>query len=131
MAEQVDRRALRAHLQAAHPWLEAGGWGPRAVVAGECDACGEEARLVQPCGPPPSVPGVGPDWALGRRCAIAAGVEGWCDGHEEEAVEALAWLAALPPEADDVARLWWLATGEVRPDPLLVRRAAQLLAGGA
>ena len=130
MADPVDRVALRAHLLAVHPWVGADGWGPRAVVAGECDGCGHEARLVQPCGPP-SLPGVGPDWALGRRCAAAAGVEGWCDGHVEEAEAALAWLADLPAEADEVARLWWLATGEIRPDPLLVRRAAELLAGGA
>lgn len=85
--------------------------------------------MVRPCGPPPSslVGTASPDWALGRRCALRAGTEGWCEGHEEEAAQALEWLAALPPQADEVARLWWLATGEVRPDPVLVVLARQLL----
>jgi hypothetical protein len=34
----------------------------------------------------------------------------------------------LPAEADDVARLWWVATGEVRLDPALVVAAAERLA---
>lgn len=83
-------------------------YGPRHVEAGECERCGEEARLVDTCGPGPRY--------LGRRCAAE---EDWCDGHGEEATEALRWLAALPPEADDVARLWWVATGEVRAPPRL------------
>ncbi|HUG83349.1 MAG TPA: hypothetical protein VMM13_02230 [Euzebya sp.] len=85
---------------------------------------------MQPCGPPPETLGraATPDWALGRRCALVTGTDGWCDGHRDEAAQALAWLADLPPEADVVARLWWLATGEVRPDPALVRQATALLA---
>jgi hypothetical protein len=122
----LDRGALRLALLAVHPWVAGTDVGPQAVSAGECDGCGQEARLVQPCGPPP--PGVrSPDWALGRRCALAAGVDGWCGGHEDEADAVLRQLAALPAEADDVARLWWLATGEVRPDPTLVRAARALL----
>lgn len=125
------RRALREVLPTRWPFLAAVDLGPRAVAAGECDRCGEEPRMVQPCGPPPTdlAGPVDADWALGRRCALAAGVEGWCDGHAEEAAEALAWLAALPADADDAARLWWLATGEVRPDPTLAGRAVTLLAG--
>jgi hypothetical protein len=129
MAEPVDRVALRRHLRARYPWVADPEVGPQAVAAGECDGCGHEARLVQPCGPPPAGRGIGPDWALGRRCAAAAGVDGWCDGHATEAADALARLAALPDDADLVARLWWLATGEVRPDPTLVTCARALLAG--
>jgi hypothetical protein len=33
----------------------------------------------------------------------------------------------LPAEADDVARLWWVATGEVRLDPALVSTAVARL----
>jgi len=94
---------LRGRLLAGHPWLGDDRFGPRNVVAGECDRCGAEARLVQTCGP-----GGG---EYGRRCASA---DDWCDGHADEAAEARAWLDALPPDADDVAWLWWLSTGEVR-----------------
>lgn len=133
MAERdrgMDRGALRAALRRIHPWIADRDLGPQAVTAGECDGCGHEARLVEPCGPPPGWLGAAatPDWALGRRCAAVAGVDGWCAGHEAEAVAALAWLAALPEDADLVARLWWLATGEIRPDPALTRRAEALLA---
>lgn len=41
----------------------------------------------------------------------------WCDGHAEDGAHRLAQLAALPAEADTVARLWWVATGEVRLAP--------------
>jgi hypothetical protein len=129
----VDRPALRRALLRRYPWLADVDRGPQAVEAGECDRCGAEARLVAPCGPPPpngfgSREGgaVGPDWALGRRCAEELGVDGWCDGHEQDAEVVLRWLAALPPEADDVARLWWVATGEVRLDPAIVGVARRL-----
>ncbi len=112
----VDRPALRAALRARYPWLDEPDVGPRGVEAGECDACGAEARLVTTCGPGPV--------ALGRRCAGDAGAGAWCDGHAEEAAAALAWLERLPPEADDVARLWWVATGEVRLDPALTAAIA-------
>ncbi len=116
----VDRAGLRAALLHAHPWVAHTGVGPSTVVAGECDACGAEPRVVTPCGPPPrGLAGAGPDWGLGRRCAAALGPGAWCDGHADEADAALAWCAALPAEADDVARLWWVATGEVRLDPSL------------
>jgi hypothetical protein len=97
---------LRAMLRAAHPWLDHEELGPRNVEAGECDRCGDEARLVLTCGPDGG--------RLGRACAIAQGVDAWCEGHESEAVAALHWLAGLPADADQAARLWWLATGEVR-----------------
>jgi hypothetical protein len=112
---------LRQVLLHRYPWLADVEHGPQTVEAGECDRCGLEARLVAPCGPPPSsrsgsesADRIGPDWALGRRCALELGVEGWCTGHEDEAHVALTWLSALPAEADDVARLWWVATGEAR-----------------
>jgi hypothetical protein len=94
---------LRARLLREHPWLAHDSYGPRNVTAGDCDRCHAEARLVLTCGP-----GGG---EYGRRCAVA---DDWCDGHADEAEEALAWLEALPDDADDVAYLWWLATGEVR-----------------
>ncbi|HEV2889541.1 MAG TPA: hypothetical protein VGX28_04125 [Frankiaceae bacterium] len=94
---------LRERLRATHPWLDDPRFGPRNVGAGECDRCGAEPRLVLTCGP-----GGG---EYGRRCATP---DDWCDGHADEADEALAWLAALPADADEVAWLWWLSTGEVR-----------------
>ncbi len=118
----AERAALRALLRDRYGWVADPVVGPQAVSAGECDVCGQEARMVQPCGPPP-VAGVGPDWALGRRCAAALADEVWCEGHRAEGAAVRAALAALPEEADDVARLWWIATGEVRVDPRhLVRR---------
>lgn len=124
----IDKQGLRAALRARYAWIDDTEVGPRAVEAGECDRCGAEARLVQPCGPPPrDVPGAGPDWALGRRCAAELGVDAWCAGHERDARAALDALAALPAEADDVARLWWVATGEVRIDPRLLGGRARAL----
>lgn len=114
-----DRAALRSALAARYPWLAETVVGPRAVEAGECDRCGGEARLVETCGPVA--------WAaIGRGCARELGPAAWCDGHAAQAGDALAWLSRLPPEADDVARLWWVATGEVRPDPALLRAARRL-----
>jgi hypothetical protein len=122
---------LRRVLLARYPWLGEVDHGPQSVEAGECDRCGAEARMVAPCGPPPSDRaagdrGIGPDWALGRRCAAELDVDGWCDGHEDEALAALRWLAGLPDEADEVARLWWVATGEVRVDPTIIGTARRL-----
>jgi hypothetical protein len=97
------KAVLRERLLAEHRWLDDDRFGPRNVVAGECDRCGAEARMVQTCGP-----GGG---EYGRRCATP---DDWCEGHADEAADALAWLAALPPDADDLAWLWWLSTGEVR-----------------
>jgi hypothetical protein len=103
------RRVLRDALTARYPWVVDPEVGPRAVEAGECDRCGAEARLVTTCGPT--------QWAgLGRRCAAVVGLAGWCDGHADEAARWLAHLRTLPDEADVVARLWWVATGEVRMD---------------
>ena len=104
------RRALRAALLQRHPWIEHEDVGPQAVEAGECDRCGREARLVTTCGPI--------SWAsLGRVCALEVGERAWCEGHGEQAQSWLTVLARLPDEADMVARLWWVATGEVRLDP--------------
>lgn len=105
--DAAGRAALRAALIQRHGWIDDPEVGPRAVEAGECDRCGREARMVTTCGPT--------RWAaLGRRCAREVGVRAWCDGHGEEGARWLARLEALPGEADTVARLWWVATGEVR-----------------
>ncbi len=116
MAEGFDREVLRNALLARYPWLRLDEVGPRSVDAGECDRCGNEPRLVSTCGP------AGFE-ALGRRCARELGFDAWCDGHEADARVALAWLEDLPPEADDVARLWWVSTGEVRLDAMSMERA--------
>lgn len=115
----IDKPALRQALRVRFPWLGATERGPRAVDAGECDRCGAEARLVPTCGPIA--------WAaLGRRCTTELGEQAWCDGHGPEAAATLAWLAALPDVADVVARLWWVATGEVQLDPGLLAAARRL-----
>lgn len=117
----LDRAALRGALRDRYPWLDAVEVGPRAVPAGECDRCGTEPRLVATCGP------VG--WrALGRRCATDIGTSAWCEGHQAEGRRHLAWVRALPAEADQVARLWWIATGEVQADPAAFVTAPALLA---
>lgn len=115
-----DRAALQRALTQRYPWLDDAELGPRRVEAGECDGCGGEARLVTTCGP-------GPEVYLGRRCIVARGEQAWCDGHAEDARVAVAWVAALPEEADTVARLWWVATGEVQLDPGLVAAARRRL----
>lgn len=101
------RRALRAALLATEPWLAATDLGPQAVDAGVCDRCTERPRVVPTCGPD-GYPG------LCAGCAEVLGADAWCDGHGAEADAALRWLAALPPYADTVVTLWWIATGEVR-----------------
>jgi hypothetical protein len=118
----VGSPELREVLRERYPWVDDPDIGPRAVEAGECDRCQAEARLVEPCGPLPdlAVP-AGRDWALGRRCVAELGDEAWCDGHRDEGAAVRRWLARLPEEADDVARLWWVATGEARLDPEAVR----------
>lgn len=119
-AAELDRAALREALLARYPWMGATEVGPQAVEAGECDRCGAEARLAETCGPVA--------WQyLGRRCAAEVGLEAWCEGHADDAGRTLAWLAALPAEADAATRLWWVATGEVRLDPELVAREARAL----
>ena len=103
------RQELLAVLRSRYPWVDAPDCGPAAVEAGECDRCCAEARLIETCGP-------GVHQYLGRRCAAHLGESAWCDGHGNQASEILAWLARLPDEADTVARLWWVATGEVGVD---------------
>lgn len=103
------RRRLRDALASAYPWLTDPKVGPTTVDAGECDGCGHEVRLVDTCGPDRA--------RLGRRCAAEAGPSAWCDGHRDDADEALAALERLPDEADDVVRWWWVATGEVQLAP--------------
>lgn len=118
-AREFDKQALRAALRAHHPWLERDDIGPRSVSAGECDRCGHEARMVETCGP-------ALHRFLGRRCASQVGTEAWCEGHREDARSALRWLEGLPAEADDVARLWWVATGEVKLEPGLIAHSPAL-----
>ncbi len=115
--DHEQRGLLRSHLRERHPWVADPDHGPTTVDAGECDRCGQEARLVTTCGPDGQ--------RLGRRCAAELGPSAWCEGHADEALAALQWLSRLPAEADDVARLWWVATGEVRLRSLvpLLRRA--------
>ncbi len=125
MQRPFDKQVLREALRAHYPWLDRDDLGPRAVEAGECDRCGKEARFVPTCGPTPYR-------ALGRRCALRLGPQAWCAGHDEDAEEALHWLRDLPGEADDVARLWWVATGEARLDLAMVSRSpalAEVVAG--
>lgn len=119
---------LRHALLARYAWLGDAQYGPGTVTAGECDRCGAEARMLAPCGPPPDglVRPAGPDWALGRRCTLVLGEEIWCAGHTDEGAHARAWLDGLPDEADVVARLWWVATGEIRFDPALLDAARGL-----
>ncbi len=94
--------------------------GPANVEAGECDRCAGEARLVLTCGPRVGL-------YLGRRCAVELGAEAWCAGHAAEAAAAADWVNRLPPEADTVARIWWVATGEVRiGEPVLAQQLGEL-----
>lgn len=114
------RRSLREALRRRYPWVADAEWGPSAVEAGECDACGAEARLAMVCGP-------GPAGFLGRRCVTRRGADAWCGGHADEAASAVAWVSQLPAEADVVARLWWVATGEVAlGDDMVAARVAEL-----
>ena len=115
-----QRGRLRRALLARYQWVADTEWGPAAVEAGECDGCGAEARLVQVCGP-------GSAQFLGRTCVLTQAEQAWCSGHAGEAALAVEWVDRLPSEADIVARMWWVATGEVSLDPQLVAaRVARL-----
>ena len=103
----VDRAGLRAALLRAEPWVAATDRGPRAVDAGTCDRCDVLPRLLPTCGPVP--------WpGLCRPCALAIGLDGWCEGHREQGRDALRWAVALPDHWDVAVVLWWVATGELR-----------------
>lgn len=104
--DRDTRMRLRQALRTRYSWVADRQWGPAAVESGECDGCGTEARLVTTCGPAAGQ-------YLGRRCALTLGADAWCTGHADDAHSALRWLTDLPPEADTVARVWWIATGEV------------------
>ena len=104
------RAQLRTALSSRFDWLTDPRFGPTAVEAGECDACGAEARMVTTCGP-------GVEQYLGRRCLTELGSTAYCDGHDDEARAALAYVGGLPNEADLIARIWWVSTGEVRFQP--------------
>ena len=106
--DRAARRQLRSALLDAAPWLGATELGPQAVEAGRCDACDDRPRLLPTCGP------AGPG-AVCRTCAIRLGADGWCEGHRDEGMAALAWAAALPESWAELVIVWWVATGEVRP----------------
>jgi hypothetical protein len=109
----VDRRALRTALLTGYAWLGDPDVGPQAVVAGECERCGRHPQFVPTCGPTA--------WeALCPGCAGEVGLAVWCDGHAPEGRRILVALAGLPPEWDVVTRLWWVATGEVDLDELVL-----------
>ncbi len=110
LGDRSSRARLRARLQAEYPWLGSSTWGPAVVEAGECDRCGVEARMIPTCGP--DAPAF-----LGRGCLEGFGPDAFCEGHQDQLRAALTYVGALPREADDVARLWWLSTGEVRLEP--------------
>lgn len=121
MNSSPDRRALRSAIADAYPWVGDPELGPRAVEAGECDRCGREPRFVPTCGPV--------EWeALCPACASEIGAAAWCEGHRAEGRRALDAVAGLPPEWALVARLWWVATGEVRLDRLVISRPERLAA---
>jgi hypothetical protein len=46
------------------------------------------------------------------------GTDAWCDGHQDDARDLVAWASALPPHVDLVITLWWVSTGEVQLDSL-------------
>ena len=119
----AQRADLRAQLRDRYPWVDDPVAGPASVEAGECDRCSVEARLVTVCGPGAFV-------YLGARCATELGTDAWCAGHIDDAAQMLAWLDGLPPRADAVARLWWVATGEVVVDPQLLGRLQRLALAG-
>lgn len=109
--DRADRRQLRSALSSAAPWVERADAGPRAVDAGQCGRCDERPRLLPTCGPVA--------WrALCRQCALDVGLDGWCDGHAEDARDLLAWAEDLPPWWGDAVVLWWVATGEVDGVPV-------------
>lgn len=116
----IDRRELRRVLVERYPFVRDPDVGPSSVAAGECDRCNEAPRALVTCGPVA--------WeALCRGCADAVGDDGWCDGHRDDAVAWRRTMSGWPPEHETVARLWWVATGEVSLDPRLVERAVAAL----
>lgn len=116
---RLDRAQLRRVLAERYPFVRDPDVGPSAVDAGECDRCGRAPRVAPTCGPVA--------WeALCVGCATAVGDDGWCDGHRDDAVALRETMAAWPPEHETVARLWWVATGEIAVDTWLVDRAVAL-----
>lgn len=107
--KREDRHRLQAALTAAYRWLDEPEWGPRSVVAGECDRCELAPRLVPTCGPVAWV-------ALCRDCTLEVGREAWCDGHAAEGEDILEAVRNLPAEWRSATILWWVATGEVQLD---------------
>ncbi|MDQ3710263.1 MAG: hypothetical protein M3387_13335 [Actinomycetota bacterium] len=91
----LDKPGLRRALRQRSAWLDHHDLGPAAVDAGECDRCGAEAPVDLDL------------WTECYRLRL----------HERGGGRDLGLAGAVPAEADDVARLWWAATGEVRLDP--------------
>lgn len=118
--DRVARRRLRAALSSAQPWLDDPEVGPLAVAAGTCDRCGDEPRLVAPCGPVP--------WqGLGRGCLLELGTEAFCPGHAADAEDLLDRARALPHDWATLVHLAWVASGEVRADTAFLVHAAATL----
>lgn len=115
----LDRRGLRAALRGSYAFIDDPDAGPRVVEAGECDRCGQRPRLVPTCGPAVAE-------AVCRDCALDLGLELWCDGHADTGTRVLDGMRTLPDEWDVVTRLWWVATGEVRIDALVVPSSVRL-----
>jgi hypothetical protein len=103
-ANVPPKAELRESLRREHPWLDDERF--RAVSAGDCDRCASEPRLVVTCGPRGG--------EHGRRCVT---IDDFCPGHADEATATVEWLASLPGDADEIAVLWWYATGELRYRP--------------
>lgn len=109
----LDRQGLRDALRVAYPWVDRTDWGPRSVEAGDCRRCERAPRLVPTCGPV--------EWtALCRDCTHEVGSAAWCDGHRDEGAAILRDVGMLPAEWGTVTVLWWVATGEVRLESLVL-----------
>lgn len=117
--DRANRRTLQAALLEHAPWLGADDVGPRAVEAGRCASCDTLPRLLPTCGP------VGNDGVC-RDCAEHLADDGWCAGHLDEGRAARRWAADLPDRWPELVVLWWVSTGELRPDPDMVNSAADL-----
>ncbi len=117
--ERTTRRTLQRLLLEHAPWLDAEDVGPRSIEAGRCQRCDELPRLLPTCGP-------AGDAGVCRACAEELGDNGWCAGHHEQGRAARRWAAQLPDSWPELVVLWWVATGELRPDPSLRERTDDL-----
>lgn len=120
LGTRARRRDLLAALVAAQGWLDDAEFGPTSVDAGSCDRCARAPRLVAPCGPVP--------WrGVCRDCLLQVGPAAFCPGHEAFAVDVTARARALPPTWATLARLTWVARGEMDADPAFLAEAVDVL----